>query len=579
LVDREDTEDKKGEKQIAAFNKYIEDRLGFAGAAVELGDFNDDWTQFTLKPRAEFFELLKGFVQEKINREAYFLTLDNLNQYSLSDLKNFNFPHGVTAKALIEVNQAILACDAQNLETIKVCRAALIKHAQVVLNYPDLVLERAKTNPVLLSNLPKVLTSDAHFLEQAVVATDALLEQARETDEQRRLSSLLLRLVKHDKSYLNQCSSTQAQEFLNDHRNNQAQYKQEAIDQLKHTEVLGFSQTARLAQKLTPDELINVIQTRKENNLSALPFCHDVLALEEFKQALGREHVAQWNTRGLASVRSDACQRVRLGEEKPVNGGDSALTYLAKHELWFVAMARHLYAHTGQFKTLAQFWFIFKQWLMRLGEILAHLTLDILIFVCGVGLGFMVHLWIDLLLAMMPTSVLLVILVLFLTFLGLEQVLENRTFSIAAQAYMTIFACVFGLDGMILSLTIMMIGYHVTTYMRPVLDEFYTLSAFIFTRAMAMFSSDEFAYTPDTTANEVMACDKMIADLAVGGDDHAMEKIDALVMLQDQIRSDDEPGEHLNKRYTFFTYGEERALSFNEVVDMSSEEAYFLAVA
>jgi len=76
-----------------------------------------------------------------------------------------------------------------------------------------------------------------------------------------------------------------------------------------------------------------------------------------------------------------------------------------------------------------------------------------------------------------------------------------------------------------------------------------------------------------------MACDKMIADLAVGGDDHAMEKIDALVMLQDQIRSDDEPGEHLNKRYTFFTYGEERALSFNEVVDMSSEEAYFLAVA
>jgi hypothetical protein len=586
LEDTEDTEDKKGEKQIAAFNKYIEDRLGFDSAGRELGDFNDDYTQFTLKPRAEFFELLKKFVQEKINREAYFLTLDNLNQYSLSDLKNFNIPHGVTAEALIEVNQAILACNAENLETIKTCRAALIKHAQVVLNFPDLVLERAKTNPVLLSNLPKVLTSDAYFLGQAVVTVDALLGQAEEAqnaEEVERLTWFLTSLVQHDPSYLKLCSTSIGNKlFMRKSFDYKGLFKQSTILQLKQNESLGFSQTARLAQKLTPDELIDVIQTRKKNNLSALPFCHDVSALNRWIAELGAEHMDIWNTGTLASLRSEACQRVRLGEEKSVNGGDSALTYLAKHELWFVAMARHQYAHTGQFKTLAQFWFVFKQWLMRLGEILGHLTLDILIFVCGVVLSAIVHLWIDLLLAMIPPLVLLVILVLLPTFFWLNQVLENRAFSRAAHAYMIIFACVFGLESMILSLTMMMIGHHVTTYIRPICHEFYTLSALIFTRVMAMFSSDEFAYTPDTTANEAMACDKIIADLAVGGDEHAVEKIDALIMLQYKIRSDrsdDEPGEHLNKRYTFFFHGEERALSFNEVVGMSPEDTCFLAVA
>ena len=65
--------DKEGrtleDEDITAFNKFIEERLGVDGIGPQLADFDADY-KFTLKPRAEFFALLRGFVQEKLIREG-----------------------------------------------------------------------------------------------------------------------------------------------------------------------------------------------------------------------------------------------------------------------------------------------------------------------------------------------------------------------------------------------------------------------------------------------------------------------------------------------------------------------------
>jgi len=565
-------------EDITAFNKFIQDRLGFDGAGGELGDPNDDYTQFTLKPRADFFALLRGFVQEKLIREGHHIPMDGISDASDADLKNVRFKNGITVAALKDVNQAIVGCDA---ETKRACRATLIKHADVVLQYPDLLLLHVKTNPELLSILPKVLTRDAYFLEQAVSTVDALLADAisgRDNREIRYLRALLLRLARHDKSYLNQCTTTMGREYFEQYTDAKANNKIQALAGLKQNEVLGFSKTARLAQGLTPDELIEIIRYRKQHNLPPLPYCNDASGLELFKQELGTQRINQWDTQGLAALRGQASECVRLGIDKPVLGGDSALKHLAKNDLWFMAMARHQQANTGSFKNLRQAWNLLMQCCKRLLAVLWELTKIMLTLVMGLSLVVLAVLTIDLL----PPFLFLSIWLFSLAALALSQVLENRDLALAAFVVGLIGFCLLAFNAVILAVilqvTIALIVYQVIFNLVPVAEEFYDTVALFCTRAFAIFYDDESGYTPNTTDDELMACDKIIADIAVDGYDVSLEKVDALMNMQKTIAMDNEPGDHLNKPYRFFYHDEERNVSFNDVVAMAPEDERLFAM-
>jgi|GEM_PF-2546778 len=561
-------------EDITAFNKFIEERLGFDGAGAELGDLNDDDTQFTLKPRAEFFALLRGFVQTKLIRDGHHIPMDGISDASDADLKNVRLKNGITVAALKEVNQAIVGC---NAETKRACRATLIKHADVVLQYPDLLLLHVKTNPELLSILPKVLTRDAYFLEQAVSTVDALLADAinaEDNDEIGHLRALLLRLVRHDKSYLNQCTSTMGREFFEQYTDAKANNKEQALEGLKQDAVLGFSKTARLAQGLTPDELIEIIRYRKQHHLPPLPYCNDASGVEEFKQQLGEQRIANWNADGLAALRSQASDCVRLGTDKQERGGDSALKYLAKNDLWFMAMARHQQANTGPFKTFGQGWFSLMQVILHLLAVLWELTKIILTFVIGVCLAVLALITID----MLPPVIFLSIFFVSIGALLLAQVLENRELAFVATAVGFIGFALLAFDQIIIQLTVLLVAYQSYFYLAPVAIDFYDTFALFFTRAFAIFYDDDSGYTPNTADDELLACDKVIADIAIDGYDVSLEKVDALINIQNKIAKDDEPGDHLNKPYCFFYHNEERNVSFNDVVAMAPEDERLFAI-
>lgn len=561
-------------EDITAFNKFIQDRLGFDGAGAELGDFNDDYTQFTLKPRAEFFALLRGFVQTKLIRDGHHIPMDGISDASDADLKNVRLKNGVTVAALKEVNQAIVGC---NAETKRACRATLIKHADVVLQYPDLLLLHVKTNPELLSILPKVLTRDAYFLEQAVSTVDALLADAisaEDNDEIGHLRALLLRLVRHDKSYLNQCTSTMGREFFEQYTDAKANNKEQALEGLKQDAVLGFSKTARLAQGLTPDEFIEIIRYRKQHHLPPLPYCNDASGLELFKQELGTQRINQWNTQGLAALRGQASKCVRLNIDKPVLGGDSALKHLAKNDLWFMAMARYQRSNTGSFKNLGQAWNLLMQCCKRLLAVLWELTKIMLTLVIGISLVVLAALTIDLL----PPFIFLSIWFFSLAALALSQVLENRDLALASCVVGFIGFCLLSFDVVILQVTIFLIAYQIVCNLVPVVEAFYDTVALFCTRTLAIFYDDESGYTPNTTDDELMACDKIIADIAVDGYDVSLEKVDALINIQNKIAKDDEPGDHLNKPYRFFSHDAEQAVSFNDVIAMAPEDERLFAM-
>lgn len=568
-------EEKK--KEIAAFMDFIRDRLGFVGAGGELGDLNDESTEFTLKPKAEFFALLREFVQEKLISEDYYLSIDRIQEAPDSALKSLRLKNGISVTALKEVDAAILACTA---ETQKACRATLIKHAHDVVCYPDLLLNRAKTNPDLLLLLPKVLTRDAYFLEQAVITVDALLAAAVDDEdipEQQRLTSLLLRLVRHDKAYLSQCKTTIGRGFFENYIDSKARNKAQAIQDLTQSKPIGFSHTARAAQWLTPDDLIAIIRYRSDRGLSPLPYCHDESGLEVFKEKLGGQRMASWNTEGLAALRRQASECVHLGVCTSERGGDSALNYLANNELWFMAMARYQQANTGSFKTFGQVWFLLRRLIEQFIAVSWEIAKITLMFITGIFLAVLAVIASE----MLPPWLVLSVLLVSLSSILLSFVLEDPELSVTARIAGFVGLALVFIDQVIIYITVFVMVFQGISSLSPVAEEFYDTAALFFTRAFAVVY-DHSGYTPNIADDALLASDKVIADLAVGGYDDALEKVDALMVMQKKMdsdaASDDALGDYSNKKYSFFYHDAEQQISFNEVVAMASDDDCLFAI-
>ena len=183
-----------------------------------------------------------------------------------------------------------------------------------------------------------------------------------------------------------------------------------------------------------------------------------------------------------------------------------------------------------------------------------------------------------LLIDLIPPMIALSILLIALGALILSHVIQDRDLSLAATILSLVCICIVALDQLIIKATIVAVVYQFVEMM-PVAGEFFDASSIFFTRAFYMFFSDTPVYAPDATDDEQTQCDKTIAGLAVAGHDYSQSKVDVLMDLQGQIASDDSPGEHLTKRYSFFCGATEREMSFNEVVDMAPEDDYLFAAA
>jgi len=602
-------------EDITAFNKFIDDRLGFIGAGAELGEFNEDYTEFTLKPKAEFFKLLTGFVEQKLTREGHCIPFHKLTRKFESELQGLRLKQGVTLSALIEVNEAILTCNAEHMKT---CRAALMKHTQVLLQYPELLLSRIKKDDMsLLLSLPKVLISDAYFLEHAVARLDILLTEAiqvGDSQHQVHLTKQLLRLVKHDRTYLKQCSESVrklhavkavfapfiSQEDLRNKyeaKRNQVPvdlenltnlsliisgslyspvsekqeaefYKVEAIAALTKNTHVGFSQTARFAQALTPNVLIKIIEYRKKNNLPALAYCNDVSGLERFQAELLTQNIKGWTKNGLNAIKKQASDHVRLGYDKPLYGADSAAKSLTKTDFWFVAMARHQHAHSGGFKSFNQVWRslahnmkLMADVLMRIAEMLATLMAGIVMFVLLFAL-----------INSIPPVIYWSICLLSIFGVYLAQQANDRFLSQVLLVSSLISSFILMAPYIALAVALYS-NYTQYLELEPVANVFFDASHVFFVRMYEVFFPGTSTHTPQQTDDEQAQCDETVADIAVTDENTSQEKIDALMTLQDKMAADKASGTHAAKRYAFFDCrGRERELSFNDVVRMAPED-------
>ena len=128
------------------------------------------------------------------------------------------------------------------------------------------------------------------------------------------------------------------------HADLKAIQKMKALDVLCSARFVGALKLATLAQNLTPRELLGIIQYRKAQHLSALPYCDH---LELFSQNLDNGG-CNWLVGGYEAAK----QRAQAVLDAPEM---SAVGYLARTNHWYMALVQHHRAHQLGFKTITQF--------------------------------------------------------------------------------------------------------------------------------------------------------------------------------------------------------------------------------
>ena len=135
-----------------------------------------------------------------------------------------------------------------------------------------------------------------------------------------------------------------------------------------------------LAQRVTPAELLMIVQYRRQNDLSPLPYCEH---LEAFHQELTTAGIV-WAANGDSAVKAQA--QAVPGIDTALHEA-SAVGYLARTDHWYMALVLHHHANQLAFQTWAQFFKrlqkIMKAVVQSLAAILTLLALVLALIVVG----------------------------------------------------------------------------------------------------------------------------------------------------------------------------------------------------
>lgn len=362
---------------IDAFGQAITNLFpGYAQTAVsyQFMQISDDGEMILLKSKAECMVEFRKLIRDKLVATGYYVDLNATAIQQTDGSSILKLQAGVSLERL-HAFQNVLAT--QDLRTVNQQEGELLLRT-----YPEVLLHRIKQDLSVLKITKKWVTS-TQLIDRLLAELDTLLcaaLDANNSEEIENVTRSVIELIEPEFDYVAQLSpkilanlqvatmllskngllfgylapELQLLDSLRDiartDNSLSAQYwdpslievisiqqmkkavSLQAFQTLSQSESINTSTFLALVRRLEPLQLKQAIKVRKQNGLSALPFCREAgveKALERFGSAiqkLGNE----WEEQGYLAIKKKACTRQI---ESPIEGDE--IDYLAKTNDWF----------------------------------------------------------------------------------------------------------------------------------------------------------------------------------------------------------------------------------------------------
>lgn len=314
-----------------------------------LGELSEDCLSFTLKKKSEVALKIGNLVTQKLIADEYYVSLDDVAE-NRQKHQNLRLKNGTNLDDLIKLHQALKNADAQ----------ALHSNPRRLINYSELILAHIKSNSVNASLIPRWLKMDTRFMDASMTVFDERLCDAiaRGHDEDiRAICAQLFNFIQAEDGYLAKLSTlvkTNAR-FID--------LVKEAERHLLPAEMITFllSTTRDISShdmltyvnQVASGTLLNIIDTRRDNNLPPLPFSKEISSdLQQFIQEIDVQLQPDWSAPHL-DLKRKACEKEDFAFIHDSWRTKNALTFLATTDNWFTAFRQyHAYQTSAEKRVL-----------------------------------------------------------------------------------------------------------------------------------------------------------------------------------------------------------------------------------
>jgi len=311
------------EDRMSEFRDFINNRIGLEGvnAMEELGDFSENYKEFILKKKEEVIPIIRDFIKEKLVREKYYVPFKDLKIANFDLISQLCLKKGVKVEALLELNEAIINYKTEDEPNLSIL---IEKHANILLQYPSIILMHIDRHPNLLTLIPNSLKFNAYFIEETITAITSNITLAIRTNNaelQQELQRHLLIIAKFNggclanisKDFLNEIDLDFAKSLLKIDSNLFSEFtdKLKTNDEIIAAAINQNSYAYLYVPKATDEEFITTIEIAFIEAQDKLP--------DEFKALFSKDDVLNINSKEKAKELISSIEKMHAIDSLLVN--------------------------------------------------------------------------------------------------------------------------------------------------------------------------------------------------------------------------------------------------------------------
>ena len=329
--------------KMGDFNRSIETHfngIDTTGILHGFGEFSDDYSTFTLKPRQQVAKQVEDLVTQKLKADRYYVSFDDIEQ-NRADRQTIRPKKGTRLDDLIAMYQAAKANDVEGLS----------KNPHLLIDNPELILSQIHTNPAILSRIPAWLKMDTRFVDAAMVTLDQLLCDAIARNDEacvRQLTGQVFDLIQYEHGYLQQLSTpvltNQTVAALVREKTRSPKLRERAAyDRLLARNEISLAEFMACVDSITPQRLLLAIDQRNHKRLPPLPFFSNedaVQVFRQFNQDIQDKLAPDWSQSYL-SIKRRACEQEDFAFMRQPYRFNNAVTYIARTNDWFTGFRQY----------------------------------------------------------------------------------------------------------------------------------------------------------------------------------------------------------------------------------------------
>lgn len=296
---------------------------------------SEDFTEFTLKKKQDVAPIIKRLVTAKLLADQYYVSLDAVAD-NREGHQHIRMKKGVVLDDLIKMHQTLKQNNTPDIQK------ALSRDTSILMHYSELILSHIKSNAALLSKIPHWLKTDTRFVDAAILTLDEMLCEAitaHHHEEITNLTTQILNLIQSETAYIEALSLSVRTHPLVESR--LPKTNNVAFDWQKAN--IDSSEFINHVDSIYPMLLLEIIETRKQLDLSPLPFFDNDQAihdLKQFHQDLETRLAPRWNEPYL-STRRRACEQENFACRRDPLYKKNAVTYLSQTNTWFAGFNQY----------------------------------------------------------------------------------------------------------------------------------------------------------------------------------------------------------------------------------------------